>query len=90
LLALELNLSTALKASPANDDCQTWKNKASHYMGGRQQGIALAEAVKDTNGNRSRGLLLRADNESQPSVFDAQYVAIQRFSDTIYQKCRVL
>lgn len=88
LLALALSLSTAQAASPANDDCEIWKNKASLYMSWRQQGISLTEAVKDTNGNRSRGLLLRAYNEPQQSAFDAQYAAIQQFSDTIYQECR--
>lgn len=88
LLAFALNLNTVHAASPAPDDCETWKSKASLYMSWRQQGIPLAEAVKDTSGNRSRGLLLRAYNEPQQSAFDSQYAAIQTFGETIYAECQ--
>lgn len=89
LLGLLLNLGSAhaIEATEA-DDCEAWKNKASLYMNWRQQGVSLAEAVKDTNGNRSRGLLLRAYNEPQQQGFDAQYTAIQTFSNTVFQECQ--
>lgn len=69
------------------EDCEGWKHKASLFMNWRQQGIPISEAVKETSGNISRGLLLRAYGEPVAVDFEAQYSAIDEFSQTIYSEC---
>lgn len=68
-------------------DCDGWKNKASQYMSWRQQGIPISEAVKDTPGNLSRGLLLRAYAEPIEGDYEAQFFAAQQFSETVHEEC---
>lgn len=69
------------------ENCEGWKQKASLYMNWRQQGIPIAEAVKETAGNISRGLLLRAYGEPQEQGYEAQYRAADLFGEKIYQEC---
>lgn len=79
-------LSSAAMALPAQD-CEFWKEKANLFMNWRQQDIPITDAVKDTNGNISRGLLLRAYAEPVVSGFEEKYAEIERFTQQIYQEC---
>jgi hypothetical protein len=89
LLAMAFGVYTAHAAAPTDaNDCEAWKNKASLYMNWRQQGVPITEAIKDTAGNRSRGLLLRAYNEPQQQDFAAQFAAAETFSETIFRECQ--
>lgn len=56
-------------------------------MNWRQQDIPITEAVKDTNGNISRGLLLRAYNEPVASGFEEKYAKVELFTQQIHQEC---
>ena len=88
ILALVFGISSTHAATPTDtNDCDAWKHKASLYMNWRQQGIPLAEAIKDTAGNRSRGLLLRAYNEPQQQDFTKQFAATEAFSEVIFHEC---
>jgi hypothetical protein len=88
ILALVFAISSTQAATPTgSNDCTAWKHKASLYMNWRQQGVPLAEAIKDTTGNRSRGLLLRAYNEPQQQDFATQFAATEAFSDAIFREC---
>jgi hypothetical protein len=69
-------------------DCDGWKNKASQFMSWRQQGMPISEAVKDTPGNLSRGLLLRAYAEPIADDYESQFFAAKQFSETVYEECR--
>jgi len=89
ILAFAFSICTAHAAAPEDSsDCEAWKHKASLYMNWRQQGVPLTEAIKDTAGNRSRGLLLRAYNEPQQKDFAAQYAATEQFSESIFRECQ--
>lgn len=89
LLALAFTTFTAHAAAPIDTNgCVAWKHKASLYMNWRQQGIPLAEAIKDTSGNRSSGLLLRAYNQPRREDFTAQFAAAKQFSEAIFRECQ--
>ena len=44
--------------------CDGWANKAKQFMGLRQNNTPIHKAMKMTVGNFSRGLMLRAYNET--------------------------
>ncbi|MTI63516.1 hypothetical protein [Methylophaga sp.] len=69
------------------EECEGWKEKANLFMNWRQQGVPVAEAVKETAGNISRGLLLRAYATPRETDFQMQYRIIDEFSEQIYQEC---
>ena len=81
-----LLVSSVVHAAPG-EDCEGWKHKASLFMNWRQQGVPISEAVKDTSGNISRGLLLRAYGEPVVQGYEAQYAVIDDFSQKIYSEC---
>jgi len=69
------------------ESCEAWQAKAATYMTWRQQGTPIAEAVGQTLGNRSRGLLLQAYQAPVESDFRVQYEVIENFSKGIYDDC---
>lgn len=69
------------------ESCDMWKQKANTFMSWRQQGLPIAEAVQETAGNISRGLLLRAYAEPRKEGLEAQYEEIDRFSQQVYREC---
>jgi len=71
----------------SSQDCDFWKEKANLFMNWRQQEISITDAVKDTTGNISRGLLLRAYNEPVETGFEEKYATIEKFTQQIYQEC---
>lgn len=88
LVSLIAGLLLACSVQAANiEECEGWKEKANLFMNWRQQGVPIADAVKDTAGNISRGLLLRAYAEPRKTDFQAQYQAIDEFSQQVYQEC---
>lgn len=87
LLMLFLLFFSAASYAAQALDCDGWKNKASQFMSWRQQGIPISEAVKDTPGNLSRGLLLRAYAEPIEDDYEAQFFAAQQFSEAVFEEC---
>jgi hypothetical protein len=88
LVSLITALLLASSAQAADiEECEGWKEKANLFMNWRQQGVPIADAVKDTAGNISRGLLLRAYAEPRETDFQAQYQVIDAFSQQVYQEC---
>lgn len=81
-----LLLASPLQAAEI-EACEGWKEKANLFMNWRQQGVPIADAVKDTAGNISRGLLLRAYAEPRVTDFQEQYQIINEFSEKVYQEC---
>jgi hypothetical protein len=79
-------LASPLQAAEIGE-CEGWKEKANLFMNWRQQGVPIADAVKDTAGNISRGLLLRAYAEPRVTDFQQQYQVIDDFSEQVYQEC---
>lgn len=69
------------------ENCDYWQEKANAFMTWRQQGTPIAQAVKQVEGNRSRGLLLQAYAEPKAEGLEAQYQAIQDFTNRIYTDC---
>lgn len=70
------------------ESCDSWKSKASQFMEWRQQGIPISQAVKDTSGNVSRGLLLRAYTEPRAEDYKAQFFAVNKFSQQVFEECQ--
>ncbi len=88
LLSLMFFLLLALPLQAAEvEECEGWKQKANLFMNWRQQGVPIADAVKETAGNISRGLLLRAYAEPRVTDFQQQYQVIDDFSEQVYQEC---
>lgn len=69
------------------DSCEVWQQKANSFMTWRQQGTSIAEAMQETAGNQSRGLLLRAYAEPVEQGLEAQYQVISDFSQTVFDEC---
>jgi hypothetical protein len=69
------------------ENCNYWQEKANTFMTWRQQGTPITQAVKQVEGNRSRGLLLQAYAEPKAEGLEAQYKAIQDFTNKIYSDC---
>ncbi|WP_438971495.1 hypothetical protein [Methylophaga sp.] len=78
--------STSAMAIPVQD-CDFWKQKANLFMNWRQQEIPISDAVKDTSGNVSRGLLLRAYGEPIEESLADKYGKIESFTEKIHQEC---
>lgn len=70
------------------ESCDGWKSKAAQFMEWRQQGIPISQAVKNTSGNVSRGLLLRAYAEPQAKDYEAQFFAVKNFSQQVFEECQ--
>ncbi len=88
LLSFVTVLLLALPLQAADlEECEGWKQKANLFMNWRQQGVPIADAVKETAGNISRGLLLRAYAEPRVTDFQEQYQVIDKFSEQVYQEC---
>jgi hypothetical protein len=87
LLFIPLLLLSGVATAQPMGDCEMWQQKANSFMTWRQQGLPIADAVKETAGNISRGLLLQAYAEPKEEGLQAQYDAIEAFSRKIYQQC---
>ncbi|HET8808385.1 MAG TPA: hypothetical protein VFM76_08400 [Methylophaga sp.] len=87
LLMLTFILSVPAVHAIEADSCEVWQQKANSFMTWRQQGISIAEAMKETAGNQSRGLLLRAYAEPIEKGLEAQYQVIGDFSQAIFDEC---
>lgn len=88
LLMLSFMLSVPAVQAIEADSCEVWQQKANSFMTWRQQGTSIAEAMQETAGNQSRGLLLRAYAEPIEQGLEAQYQVIADFSDTVYNECK--
>lgn len=86
-LISSLLLASSQVAAFEIQDCDMWQQKANTFMTWRQQGLPIADAVKETAGNISRGLLLRAYAEPRKQGLEAQYKEIDRFSQQIHDEC---
>ncbi len=81
-----LMLSSPVQALEV-ESCEAWGAKARTYASWRLEGVSIAEAMQQTIGNRSRGLLLQAYQLHIPDDFQAQFETISAFADDIYQQC---
>jgi hypothetical protein len=81
-------LSAAALQADTIDECELWRSKASQYMNWRQEEFPISKAVKETTGNRSTGLLLRAYNQPVMEGFMAKAEAVQHFASEIYAECQ--
>ncbi|MDT8311726.1 MAG: hypothetical protein RQ732_09805 [Methylophaga sp.] len=87
LLLLSFIFSVPAVQAIEAESCEVWQQKANSFMTWRQQGLPIAEAVKETAGNQSRGLLLRAYAETVEQGLEAQYQVIGEFSQMVYDEC---
>lgn len=87
-LASMLMLSSPVQAVEV-ESCEAWSAKARTYAAWRLEGMSIAEAMQQTIGNRSRGLLLQAYQLQIPDDFQAQYEIISAFADGIYEQCQL-
>ncbi len=87
LLILTFMLSVPAVHAIEAESCEVWQQKANSFMTWRQQGTSIAEAMKETAGNQSRGLLLRAYAEPVEKGLEAQYKVIGDFSQTVFDEC---
>lgn len=87
LSLISLFFVSATAQAVSVESCDSWKSKAGQFMEWRQQGIPISQAVKDTSGNVSRGLLLRAYAEPKAEDYEAQFFAVQDFSEKVYDEC---
>ncbi len=87
LLILSFILSVPVAQAIDADSCEVWQQKANSFMTWRQQGTSIAEAMQETAGNQSRGLLLRAYAEPVEQGLEAQYQVIGDFSQTVFDEC---
>lgn len=87
LFALSFMLSVPTVQAIEAESCEVWQQKANSFMTWRQQGLSIAEAMQETSGNQSRGLLLRAYAEPVENGLEAQYKVIGDFSQTVYEEC---
>ena len=85
LLGFMLSVPTAHAIEA--ESCEVWEQKANSFMTWRQQGLSIAEAMQETAGNQSRGLLLRAYAEPVEQGLEAQYKVIGDFSQTVFDEC---
>ncbi len=82
-----LFLAPAYVMALPEENCDFWQQKANLYMNWRQQEIPISEAIKDTAGNRSRGLLLRAYNEPVATELEAKYQKVKQFAEQVHTEC---
>lgn len=87
LLILSFIFSVPAVQAIEAESCEVWQQKANSFMTWRQQGLPIAEAVQETAGNQSRGLLLRAYAVPVEQGLEAQYQVIGDFSQTVYDEC---
>lgn len=87
LLIVSFLLSTTSVQAIEAESCEVWEQKANSFMTWRQQGLPITEAMQETAGNQSRGLLLRAYGEPVEQGLEAQYQVIGDFSQTVYEEC---
>lgn len=87
LLAVSFMLSMPAVQAIEAESCEVWQQKANSFMTWRQQGLSITEAMQETAGNQSRGLLLRAYAEPVEQGLEAQYRVIGDFSQTVYDEC---
>lgn len=87
LLILSFMLSVPAVQAIEADSCEVWEQKANSFMTWRQQGMPIVDAMKDTAGNQSRGLLLRAYDKPIEKGLEAQYQVIGDFSQAVFDEC---
>lgn len=85
---ISLFFASAATHAVTVESCDSWKSKAGQFMEWRQQGIPISQAVKDTSGNVSRGLLLRAYTEPRAEDYKAQFFAVNKFSQQVFEECQ--
>lgn len=87
VFVLSFMLSVPTAHAIEAESCEVWEQKANSFMTWRQQGLSIAEAMQETAGNQSRGLLLRAYAEPVEQGLEAQYKVIGDFSQTVFDEC---
>lgn len=87
IVVLSLLLLTPTAWAIEQDSCEVWQQKANTFMAIRQQGTPITQAIRETAGNKSRGLMLQAYSEPVADGFEAQFYAIKAFSQKIYDQC---
>lgn len=88
LLILSFVLSVPAVYAIEAESCEVWQQKANSFMTWRQQGLSIAEAMQETAGNKSRGLLLSAYAEPIEQGLEAQYRVIGNFSQKVFDECK--
>jgi len=83
-----LLLSSGVVHAVTVESCESWKSKSAQFMEWRQQGMPISQAVKNTSGNVSRGLLLRAYAEPLAKDYEAQFFAVKNFSQQVFEECQ--
>lgn len=89
LTGLCLSLSFPVLAETASHEaqCEEWSQRGGSFMVVRQMNTPIHEAMKETIGNVTRGLLLTAYQEPVHDTFEQQQEAIYNFRIKIYEDC---